>query len=542
VGAYLIEGQVGQGGMGVVYRARDTNLGRLVALKVIRAGADDGPGADAVARFLREAKLGASLAHPNIVVVYEAGAFGDVPYLAMEWVDGRPLAALIDSPTVTLAQRLDLLDAIADALAYAHERGIIHRDVKPSNVMVDDRGRARLVDFGIAKRTAQFVPGTMMLPTHARQVLGTPAYMAPEQMLSAAVDARADQFSWAVMAYELLSTKHPNETVPEDGPPFPVAKAQPLAWLRSEVPEILAAVIHRAMSYEPGGRFSSMTELTANWRGARSNPSAVTSSGSYGSLPPNVTASTNSTANASTPYARHYAPTQGSLGGPPLHHPSYGPPPTAPTLGMTGAGVMGPPPYGPSPYGHALAPAPAPRRFPWLAVIAICGCLLIASAVGVGVLLTVGGAGTGGGGSGPGLPALSPALSVGPEKAALESFDDLKFAPPAPDVAKTKAAVEAKLTPCFDSRVSKEQSFKATITVVADGRVTKVTELEVCKEQHPSFYLCTERGKIPKKGFPTVPDEVFACLDRALASTRLPRIVLAPGETSMEADLHIEVK
>ena len=528
VGAYLIEGQVGQGGMGTVYRARDTNLGRLVALKVIRAGADDGPGAGAVARFLREAKLGASLTHPNIVVVYEAGAFGDVPYLAMEWVDGRPLAALIDNPTVTLAQRLDLLDAIADALAYAHERGIIHRDVKPSNVMVDERGRARLVDFGIAKRTAQFVPGTMMLPTHARQVLGTPAYMAPEQMLSAAVDARADQFSWGVMAYELLSTKHPNETVPEDGPPFPVAKAQPLAWLRSEVPELLAAVIHRAMTYEPGGRFSSMTELCANWRAARgggASASAITG-GAYGSLPEGAGQTTQSTANAATPYAPRYAPTQGSI----ATNPKYEQTPRHPSCGPPHGPSYGPPPY-------ALMPAPAPGRFPWVAVIAICGSLLIASGVGVGVLLTVGGSGASGAGA-PGLPAIS----LGPKKAVLEDFDDLNFTPPAPDVGKTKAAVEAKLTPCFDSRVSKEQSFKAVISVAADGRITKVTELEVCKEQHPSFYLCTERGKVPKKGFPTVPDEVFGCLDRALSSTRLPRIVLASGETTTDADLHINLK
>jgi hypothetical protein len=186
------------------------------------------------------------------------------------------------------------------------------------------------------------------------------------------------------------------------------------------------------------------------------------------------------------------------------------------------------------------APAPAPRRFPWVAVIAICGSLLIASGVGVGVLLTVGTRGAGAGG--PGLPAISPAISLGPKKAVLEDFDDLKFAPPAPDVGKTKAAVEAKITPCFDSRVSKDQSFKAVITVAADGRITKVAELEVCKEQHPSFYLCTERGKVPKKGFPTVPDDVFGCMDRALSSTRLPRIVLAPGETTTDADLHIGLK
>lgn len=150
IGAYAVEAQVGQGGMGAVYRARDTSLGRTVALKVIRATAGEEPAADMIARFLREARLGASLSHPNIVVVYEAGAFGDVPYLAMEWVDGRPLEALIDDASFTLPQRIEILDAIADALAYAHAHGVIHRDVKPNNVMVDGRGRARLVEIGRA--------------------------------------------------------------------------------------------------------------------------------------------------------------------------------------------------------------------------------------------------------------------------------------------------------------------------------------------------------------------------------------------------------
>ncbi|HSO37470.1 MAG TPA: serine/threonine-protein kinase, partial [Labilithrix sp.] len=236
-GAYLIDACVGEGGMGAVYRATDTKLGRTVALKVIRADAAGGASAEAIARFLRESRVGAALTHPNIVVVFEASAIGDCPYLAMEWVDGASLAAMMDRPgALSAAHRLDILETMADALAHAHAQGIIHRDVKPTNVMIDGRGRARLVDFGIAKQTTGLGAGTQMLPTHARALLGTPAYMAPEQMLSPAVDARADQFSWGVMAYELLGGVHPNATVPPDGPPFPVAKPPPLMWQRPDVP------------------------------------------------------------------------------------------------------------------------------------------------------------------------------------------------------------------------------------------------------------------------------------------------------------------
>ncbi len=548
IGAYAVEGRVGEGGMGAVYRARDTSLGRVVALKVIRATADEGPAADMIARFLREARLGASLSHPNIVVVYEAGAFGDVPYLAMEWVEGRPLAALIDDPELAMAQRIEILDAMADALAYAHAHGVIHRDVKPNNVMVDTRGRARLVDFGIAKRTANFSPGTMMLPTHAKQVLGTPAYMAPEQMLSASVDARADQFSWGVMAYELLSTKHPNETVAEEGPPFPVAKASPLVWLRPEVPEAIASIVHRAMSYEPSTRFGSMDEVLAAWRAAKSGASPVTGSGAYGAPP---TQGSHSPSHAATPYqagqaygqhgphARAHTP--GSIGGSDTTRggstsPAYMPP-TVP-MGMPQNAMV----TIPHAHAHAYGPAPA-RSFPWLALIGAVGALVLVGMVGTFLAVTLRGPAVTTPGTLP-IPGAGagPIALGGPKSAVLESFDDLKFAPPTPDLGKTKAIVEAKVTPCLDASVSKEHSFKAEVTVAADGRITKIIEQNVCKEISPSHYICTERGVTPKKNFPTVPDAVFGCIERGLLATRLPKIVLPAGETTDNVGFFFQVR
>jgi hypothetical protein len=483
--------------MGAVYRATDTKLGRTIALKVIRASASDGPSADTIARFLRESRVGASLAHPNIVTVFEAGAIGDCPYLAMEWVDGASLAALMDR-TGALAppHRLDILEAIADALAHAHAQGVIHRDVKPTNVMIDARGRARLVDFGIAKRTNALAAGTQMLPTHARALLGTPAYMAPEQMLSPAVDARADQFSWGVMAYELLGGTHPNATVPPDGPPFPVAKPTPLPWQRPDVPDALAAVVHRAVSYEPGARFGSMDELMNAWRAARST-------GPGGWTPP--------------PYV-----------------PSHAPRSDVPTVSHTNVTL---PPM--TAMTHGPPAVSAPRRFPWVAMALVVASLVLVTG-GVGVALVVTGhAPT----SLPAAPIAKP-VALGARSAFLEPLDTLKFSAPPAEVAKAKAALEAKLTSCFDAHVEKGQMFTATIFVAADGRITKATELQVCKEQHPSFYLCTEREKAanPKRGYPTVPETVFACLDRAFVATKLPKVVVDPGEPTAEQDIHAEVR
>jgi len=493
-GAYLVEACVGEGGMGAVYRATDTKLGRTVALKVIRADAADGPSAETIARFLRESRVGASLAHPNIVIVFEAGAIDDCPYLAMEWVDGASLAVLMGrTGALAPAHRLDILETLADALAYAHAHGVIHRDVKPSNVMIDGRGRARLVDFGIAKRTGALAAGTQMLPTHARAVLGTPAYMAPEQMLSPAVDGRADQFSWGVMAYELLGGSHPNATVSPEGPPFPVAKPTPLNWQRPEIPEALAAVVHRAMSYEPGGRFGSMDELMSGWRAARSMGPA---------------------AGAWTP---------------PPHVPSYPPRSDAATLARTNATL---PPMAAT---HAPPPATAPRRLPWIAMALVAASLVVVTG-GVGIALVLTG----------NAPASLPAapIALGTRTAFLEPLDTLKFGAPPAEVAKAKAALEAKLTACFDAHVTKEQMFTATIFVVADGRISKAIDLQICKEQHPGFYLCTERERAanPKRGYPTVPETVFACLDRALVGTRLPRVTVDPGEATAKQDIHVEVR
>jgi hypothetical protein len=158
----------------------------------------------------------------------------------------------------------------------------------------------------------------------------------------------------------------------------------------------------------------------------------------------------------------------------------------------------------------------------------------------VAAFLLVGNGPAGSTGSSP-IPAL-PGIG-GPKTAFIEDFDECKFAASAADVAKAKASLEQRLAACFDGSVSKEQMFKAEVDIAADGRIVKIIEQNVCKEDRPSWYLCTERGKVPKKGFPSVPDSVFACLDRTLLATRLPKVTNADADGKVcNADLDIHVR
>lgn len=263
-GRYVIESVAGAGGMGCVYRCRDVTLGRLVALKTLTIAG----GEEALARFLREARLAASLEHPRIVAVYELGAIDGVPFVAMEWLDGQPLGRFLGARVTTPDERFTLLLTVAEILAFAHRRGVVHRDLKPSNVMVDAQGRPTLIDFGLAKRVAsERQAGTLV--TQDDVVLGTPSYMAPEQMLSSSVDARADQFSWAVMFYETLAGVHPRAMV-TGGDPFPLGRPRELAELQPRVSPQRAAIIMRAMSVHREDRYATMDDLLDDWRRAQS--------------------------------------------------------------------------------------------------------------------------------------------------------------------------------------------------------------------------------------------------------------------------------
>ena len=278
---FVIVRLLGAGGMGQVYAARDTRLKREVALKIIHpegpAGEDSaGSGAVTAARLVREAQAAAALEHPNVVTIYEVGEVpgsdGEAcPFIAMELVKGKPLRAYCGDPAVPVAERIRWLTDVARALAAAHRAGLIHRDVKPENVMVRDDGVIKVLDFGLAKRAARPVHATssteaQVVPslTGRGVAVGTPYYMAPEQMRREGLDGRADQFSWAVLAYELL-TGEPAWGRDVDALELVsrllTSEPPPLDASRAGVPPEVAAAVTRALSKDRADRFPTMDAL-----------------------------------------------------------------------------------------------------------------------------------------------------------------------------------------------------------------------------------------------------------------------------------------
>jgi two-component system LytT family response regulator len=205
---YKIVGEIGHGGMGVVYRALDTRLGREVALKVLGPGLCDDP--ELERRLRQEAQAAASLTHPAISVVYEIDQSEGATFIAMELVRGEPLAALLARGTLDPARALDLALEVAEGLAEAHARGIVHRDLKPSNVMVTESGRAKIIDFGLAKvmKARDSIDSGVDTPprgeTDPGRIIGTAAYMSPEQVRGGRVDPRSDVFSFGALLFEML--------------------------------------------------------------------------------------------------------------------------------------------------------------------------------------------------------------------------------------------------------------------------------------------------------------------------------------------------
>src|SRR5574341_1065924 len=212
-GAYRIDGIIGEGGMGVVYRAFDTKLNRPAAIKLL---SDDIVDAAARRRFQREAHTVSSLNHPHILTVYDAGEFEGRQYLVTEFVDGGTLRDWLGASPRTWRQIVELLAGVADGLAAAHTAGILHRDIKPENVLVTQSGYAKLADFGLAKldvgvgvegATRSFAAGD----TRAGMLVGTLAYMSPEQAAGQPLDPRSDVFSFGVLLYEVLARRRPFE-------------------------------------------------------------------------------------------------------------------------------------------------------------------------------------------------------------------------------------------------------------------------------------------------------------------------------------------
>ena len=221
VGHYQILALIGRGGMGEVYRARDTRLKREVALKVLPPDTAADPGR--LERFQREAEAVAALNHPHIVTLYSVEEHDGVRFLTMELVEGQTLDALIPTGGLSLAQVFEIGTAVSAALAAAHERGIVHRDLKPANVMLSKDGRIKVLDFGLAKLAHDEDPSypgdTMVSPiTREGTVMGTVPYMSPEQLRGQNADHRSDIFSLGIMLHEMAAGERPftGDTNPED--------------------------------------------------------------------------------------------------------------------------------------------------------------------------------------------------------------------------------------------------------------------------------------------------------------------------------------
>src|SRR5258706_7367527 len=199
LGRYVIQSEVGRGAMGVVYKALDSVLERVVAVKTVNMALEQ-DGADRYeARFYQEAKAAAGLNHPNIVTVHDVGKAGEIVFMAMEYIEGVELRSLIgEGQRLGLAQAVGIAAQIAEGLAYAHLHGVVHRDIKPANIMVVPNGPVKITDFGIARRrVASDLTQTGML-------LGSPKYMSPEQVIGKRADQRSDIFSLGVILYEML--------------------------------------------------------------------------------------------------------------------------------------------------------------------------------------------------------------------------------------------------------------------------------------------------------------------------------------------------
>ncbi len=236
---------IGRGGMGVVYKARQKHLDRFVALKLLRSKFSSDP--TFAERFTREARALAKLAHPNIIGVHDFGQVADRPYLLMEYVDGVTLREMIESKTLTPEKALAMVPAICDALQFAHEAGIVHRDIKPENILIDRRGRVRIADFGLARLILRS-PQDWTL-TGTRQVVGTPHYMAPEQLKSSpTIDHRADIYSLGVVLYEMLTGN------------LPLGRFE-LPSHRLKVDVRLDDVVLRTLQQEPERRYQHASEI-----------------------------------------------------------------------------------------------------------------------------------------------------------------------------------------------------------------------------------------------------------------------------------------
>src|SRR6266480_331428 len=269
LGRYRILGELGRGAMGMVYRAVDLVLEREVALKTLLPDLPEDVIDEVRIRFLREARSAGRLSHPNIVTIFDVGQEGETAYIAMELLQGRSLHQMLKDPQrIPFHTAADIIAQVAEALEHAHKFSIVHRDVKPANVVVAPSGRAKLTDFGVA-----YIPASNV--TQTGSALGSPRYMAPEQVLGQPIDSRADLFSLGVVLYELLTKRTPFEW-PGDTTVFALMQRiagephPPLRQIDPQIPEGFDRIMDRALAKRPQERYQKAVEMAGDLRNYQS--------------------------------------------------------------------------------------------------------------------------------------------------------------------------------------------------------------------------------------------------------------------------------
>jgi serine/threonine protein kinase len=264
LGRYEIIAELGKGAMGVVYRANDPMLNRVVAIKTINTQEAEQDGlAEYEARFYQEAKAGGGLNHPNIVIIYDIGKSGSFIYMAMEYIEGSELRSLLSQgQPLPPAQAVDIAAQIAEGLAYAHEHHVIHRDIKPANIIITPRGRAKIADFGIARMR------THEARTQTGVIMGSPRYLSPEQVIGKRADFRSDIFSLGVILYQCLTGTAPFAGEGLSALMYQITNHDPAppSSLNPQVPLMLDYIMAKVLAKSPESRYQSAADLASDLR------------------------------------------------------------------------------------------------------------------------------------------------------------------------------------------------------------------------------------------------------------------------------------